>query len=214
MFILQQNNHVILGPKDWNQRMFQSVVNDELGLDINLPVFTANSPAFILNETTSILPVEFVETPSYNSKIEQLAGPFWDYQVDKAIASYTIVPKNIDAVKNELKGIVANTRYNREVAGIKVTIQGLELNVYTARGERDIYAQALLLNAGGKNWKFGSIWITLSTAELQEIVSAIMTHIQTCFDWESATIANIDSKNALTELNSIVVVDTPTPPQI
>ena len=103
-----------------------------------------------------------------------------------------------------MKSIVADNRWKLETAGVKVTIQGQELSITTARGERDIYLQALQLGSDAKSWKFdNNTWLVLSLAELQTIVTAIVTHIQAAFDWENSLITNIDSLNTLAELAAL-----------
>jgi hypothetical protein len=200
-YVLVQNNEtVILGPIFWNFRMFQSELRDEFDLEVSIP--QSNEGVYKINEGFSIIPVE--ETvPSHNTKIEQLAGPFYTFTDTLATASYNVVPKSIESVKSELKTIVASNRYGKEVAGTKVTIQGKEISVSTTRGDRDIFLQALQLGADGKNWKFDEGFFVLSIAELQSIVGAIVGTVQGAFDWEASKISEIDSAESLEVLDAI-----------
>ncbi len=200
-YVLVQNNEtVILGPIFWNFRMFQSELRDEFDLEVSIP--QSNEGVYKINEGFSIIPVE--ETvPSHNTKIEQLAGPFYTFTDTLATASYNVVPKSIESVKSELKTIVASNRYGKEVAGTKVTIQGKEISVSTTRGDRDIFLQALQLGADGKNWKFDEGFFVLSIAELQSIVGAIVGTVQGAFDWEASKINEIDSAESLEVLDAI-----------
>ena len=200
-YVLVQNNEtVILGPIFWNFRMFQSELRDEFDLEVSIP--QSNEGVYKINEGFSIIPVE--ETvPSHNTKIEQLAGPFYTFTDTLATASYNVVPKSIESVKSELKTIVASNRYGKEVAGTKVTIQGKEISVSTTRGDRDIFLQALQLGDDGKNWKFDEGFFVLSIVELQSIVGAIVGTVQGAFDWEASKISEIDSAESLEVLDAI-----------
>jgi hypothetical protein len=200
-YVLVQNNEtVILGPVFWNFRMFQSELRDEFDLEVSIP--QSNEGVYKINDEFSIIPVE-ESFPSHNTKIEQLAGPFYTFTDTLATASYTVVPKSIESVKSELKTIVASNRYGKEVAGTKVTIQGKEVSVSTTRGDRDIFLQALQLGADGKNWKFDEGFFVLSIVELQSIVGAIVGAVQGAFDWEASKISEIDSAESLEVLDAI-----------
>jgi hypothetical protein len=180
--------------------MFQSELRDEFELEVSIP--QSNEGVYKINDEFSIIPVE-ESFPSHNTKIEQLAGPFYTFTDTLATASYTVVPKSIESVKSELKTIVASNRYGKEVAGTKVTIQGKEVSVSTTRGDRDIFLQALQLGADGKNWKFDEGFFVLSIVELQSIVGAIVGAVQGAFDWEASKISEIDSAESLEVLDAI-----------
>ncbi|HLD89577.1 MAG TPA: hypothetical protein VI911_00915 [Patescibacteria group bacterium] len=203
MKVLVSNNKVILGPTWWNQNMFQSVLTDELGLNFTLPTITEDSAAYSVSDTVKILPVEFTAV-NYDHRIQQLAGPNWTIQADKAIASYTVVDRPIEAVRNELKAKVANLRWQKEVSGTKITLQDQEIGVATDRETRNMYSQALLLGVAGVNWKFGNTWLVLSLADLQVLVSAVLAHIQAQFEWESGIVTSI---NNAVDLNTLTAID-------
>ena len=202
MKILVSDNQVVLGPMWWNQRMFQSVITDELELDHTLPTLTEASIAYSVSDTVKILPVEFTPV-NYDARIQQLAGPNWDIQADKAVASYTVVDKNMDVVRNELKARTAHIRWQKEVAGVILTIQGQEIVAKTDRETRNMYSQALLLGAADANWKFGDVWLVMSLTDLQTLVTGVLNHIQTQFDWEATTITAI---NGASDLSALVTI--------
>lgn len=206
MFVLVENNNVILGPIHWNQRMFQSVINDELEIVANIPMSNNKSLPVDVTDIVKILPAVLVYPDTHNQKIEQLAGPMWTITPTLATGTFVNAPKDIKVVQNELKAIVADNRWKQEVSGIKVIIQGQELSISTARDNRDIYMRALQLNQDGNKWKFGNIWLTLSIVELQTIVDAIITHVQSAFDWEHTKISEIDGATDLSMLDAILLM--------
>jgi hypothetical protein len=199
-------DEVLLGPIDWNPRFIASVLRDDLDLN--------QTPTVLLSDEQrvpyDILPnvrVRKVEQvfADINPKIQRHEGPFWSYENDVGIATYTAVAKSIDLVKGELKNAVASERYKREVSGINVTVQGIELFCDTSRENRDVFLQKHLALTSQEtvNWKFINTWLTLSKEELIEIHNQITAHVQSCFDWEAEKNIMIDSCVTLEELNTI-----------
>jgi hypothetical protein len=206
LYIITNNNQLILGPMSWNRALFESTLEEDLSLRVRLPQTKTDSLPITIDSQTRILAVDYLPNPTYNPKIQGLNGPFFDYATDptKAIARYEVMNYPVEAVQNMLKDVVARNRYLAEVSGIKVTIQGNELNINTARGARDIYAQALVVGSNGDRWKFSNdVWLTLSTAEVQTIAQAIKAHVQSVFNWEDQKVAEINSKTTLQDLDAI-----------
>lgn len=211
MFVLMENNlQLHLGPMHWHQPMFQRYINDELQLPATLPFRKEDNLPIEITPNLHIFPATEVYPVSQNSKIEQYAGPYWDITNNFATGTYINVPKPVTQVQNELKAILANNRWVYETQGITLTVQGHDVFIITARGERDIFLQSLQLMSPGdlRPWKFDNIWLTLTYADMQFIVGSIVAHIQNAFAWEQARIAEIDavdvnSVNALTELDLI-----------
>jgi len=204
MFVLAKNRlSIILGPMEYSKRYFQSVVKDDLDLDINFP--SSVSGYTDLGSGLEIFSVTVVQ-PSYNSKIEQLAGPFFTFLPDNTVvADFNIVPKNIEVVKSDLKALAASQRYNKEIGGVDVTIQGKTVKALTGREDRNLYLQALQLGAANISWKFDvNTWLTLSLAELGDIVTAVMNHVKTCFEEEATKAIEIDSCTSLAQLNDVI----------
>jgi hypothetical protein len=210
MFVLSQNRTtIILGPMEYSKRYFQSVIKEDLDLDVSLP--PSVNDYLDLGNSLEIFPVTIVY-PTYNPTIEQLSGPFFDYTGQTATATYTAVPKNIEAVKNELKAKLAAIRYSKEVGGVKLTIQGTEVTALTGREDRNLYLQALQLGAANISWKFdGNTWLTLSLTELGDIVAAVMGHVKNVFETESTKATEIDNCTTLEQL-LLVEIESPVSP--
>jgi hypothetical protein len=200
MYVLIQDSKVIYGPAHWNQ-MFAYHCKS-LG-EFTLPETKTDDAPIEVSDTIRVLSV--TETiPAVNPKTEQLAGPFWIFS-NIAEANYNVVPKNIDAVKNELKAQVAETRYRQEIKGTKTTIQSQEVSLLTSREDRGMYLQAFQLGAS-QTWKFNTVWLTLSHEDLGLIVSAVAAYVQECFTWENTKASAIDACTTLEELNTLELV--------
>lgn len=205
MFVLLENNQIVSGPNHWNKRKLQSILLDDYEIEYELPLANDANQFFEINSELRILPVIGETVPAFNPKIEQLAGPFVEVSENSVTLSYQKSDKDITSVKNELKNIIADNRWKLEVNGIAVNVQGQDIKLSTARGERDIFLQALQLGHTDQQWKFGDIWLTLSLSDLQTIVTTIVSHVQMAFNWESEKIAEIDSATTLPVLDSIVL---------
>jgi hypothetical protein len=204
-------DEVLLGPINWNPRFISSVLQTDLDLD-NPPTVLASDEQKIpydILPNVRVRPVTQVYE-EINSKTQRHEGPFWTYTDDAATATWTAVDKPLDQVKGELKAISAAERWNKENAGVTVTVQDVEVWCDTSRGNRDVFLQRYMTmgDADTVNWKFPSTWLTLTKSELGYIVSEGTAYIQSCFDWEVAKNAEIDACTTLAELDAIVIVET------
>ena len=214
MFVIVQNDNVILGPMKWNRFRFQNVIEEDCEITVTLPNRNPNCEPIIVNEEIKILPVQDIGSDRpFNPKIEFAYGPFWTFTETHAISSYTVLSKSIDQVKYELKSQAASERWRKEISGIKVTVQDNEITVDTNRGERDIFVQKYLLMNENDTvmWKFPELWLNLTKSNLGFIVSSGATHVQQAFEWEATMIAQIDSCTTLEQLDSIIIVEPPQP---
>jgi hypothetical protein len=205
--LLENDNQAHLGPIEWNSRMFQNILKDDLGIDITLPVSKSDTNIIDITTSIKIYPASYVYPNTHNPKIEQFAGPVWTIVNGEAIGTFTNVPASVPAVKNTLKAVVAQNRFIEETKGVLITVQGQEVFVTTSRGERDIFLQALQLmgSSDTRLWKFNDIWLTLTQSDLQSIVTAIVAHIQSAFTWENSKVVEIDAATTLVTLDGIVL---------
>lgn len=207
MYVVTHNDQVLLGPIIWNARMFNSVIEDDTEIITNiLPSDQLRVP---LDLGDGLMIREHrEERPALNPKTQYHNGPFWTFTPTIGTASYVVVDKPIDLVRQELKAVAATARWNKEEAGTKATIQGTEVTVDTKRGSRDIFVQQYLLlpEGGTTNWKFPEGWLTLTNADLGACVAAGVAHVQAAFDWEAGIVAQIDAAQTLSELDAIEIV--------
>ena len=207
MFVIIYNNSVILGPMKWNQRRFQSVIEEECEIITILPETNIDDSVITINENIQILPVQETPNPEFNQKIEILHGPFWEFTTTHAISSYIVQPKVLEAVQNELKNELANTRWEKEIAGIKITIQNVEITADTNRGVRDLFVQQYLLMGETETvmWKFPETWLNLTKQDLGLIVGSGANHVKQAFEWEQSLVNQIDLCTTLSELDALVL---------
>lgn len=208
MYVLTINDEVLLGPIDWNSRMFNSEIEEVTGA--NPQLLPSDKTRVPLNLDNNVQIRECVEVrPNLNSKIEMYNGPFWSYTSSLGTASYVVIPKPLDLIRSELKSIAAAERYRKEIAGVKTTVQGQEVTVETERGTRDIFVQKYLLmgESDTVQWKFPECWLNLTKAELGTIVAAGAAHVQSQFEWEQTIAAQIDAATTAQELDAIVIVE-------
>lgn len=203
MFVLVHSDRVLVGPMGWNRAMFDGNL-EKLNIQFTLPRAEPDVLPLVINENTVIKRVEF-DYPTYNQKTEYLEGPYWDHSKDVARATYVVKPQPVESVQAALKQVVAENRWKQEVAGTKVTIQGTEVTVDTSRGNRDIFVQKYLLlpENGTVGWKFPEAWLTLTKAELGEVVAAGAKHVEDSFKWEAQVSYVIDSCKTLEDLDAV-----------
>lgn len=210
MYVLIYKDRVISGPRDWNRAMFLGALEDVGIRDVLLPRVAVDNLPYIINEDARIAECR-LEYPAYNQKIEYAHGPFWDFSDPVALGTFQLVPHPIDVVRDYLRGQAAAERYQKEISGVKITIQGQEFQISTAREDREVYAQtaAYLADGASVNWKFGRVWLTINKTELQSIAAAVAAHVQSAFSWESAKVQEIDSAATVEELDAIVIKELP-----
>lgn len=197
-------NFVILGPMNWRPTYFKNCLLDDLEIEFNVPLSNDSQSMIVVNENVSIMPVTNLGvTQEYDPKIQFPQGPYYNFYETYAEMYYIPENKNIDIVKSELKSQVSANRYNYEIKGVTTTIQSQEVYIWTNREDRALYLQAYQLGANNVGWKFGDTFLTLTNAELGQIVSACMGHVQAVFDWEGSIVALIDAATTLSELSVI-----------
>jgi hypothetical protein len=203
MFCLLEDNYIIYGPYNWNQRLFQMVLQDDHNINMELPYY--NSEVFVINDVLKIVPVDEVNIPEYNAIIHEVAGYTLMVKDNSVSMTYNIVDKSISTVKEQLKTRVAETRYNKEISGTYLNINGVDIKLYTDRASRNLYTQALQLGEFNKTWKFGDVWLVLNQEQLVHVVTAIANHVQSAYDWEKSIVDAIDAANDLSILSTINV---------
>lgn len=208
MYVVTHNDQVLLGPIAWSARMFNSVIEDDTEIKVNILQSQRDQVPLDLGNGIKIRhAVE--DRPSLDPKLQMYTGPFWSFTDTTGTATYIPVDKPISLVKSELKQLAAYERWKKEQSGVKTTIQGTEVTVDTVRGSRDIFVQKFLLMSDGETttWKFPQGWFTLTKSDLGQCVAAGATHVQSQFNWEANIVSQIDAAQTLQELDAIVIVE-------
>lgn len=225
-FVITHNDRVILGPyAEWSPHYMTAIIQARTRINtVKLTLADVNN--LPLSFEGGIVIRQAVEViPDHDSRVERLDGPFWTFTEDLGTATYTVLPRDLALIRSEMKKKAEEYRYNKEVAGVKITIQGQEVTVYTDRETRNVFVQALMLmgDTDNRRWKFPSenIWLYLSKADLATVVGAGAQYIQQQFDWEEDIGIRIDAAETIEDLLGIYpelspAPETPTPeePQV
>lgn len=205
-------DEVLLGPIEWRPGFIATVIQSDLDLNFKPTILASDEEKIPFN-----LPIDenirvrrYVEVRAeINPKIQRHEGPFWTFTDDVATGTFTVVNKGIQLIKGEQKNLVTAERYNKEISGIKVAIQGQEVSLDTSREGRSIYNEKYQSLADGEtiNWKFLECWLTLSKTELKSIVDSVNTHVQSTFDWEMSKHNEIDACTTHAQLDAFTYVE-------
>jgi len=206
-YALIDNNIIKVGPRDWHQRFFLDYLNEQ-NINFYLPPKYESTESIQITDTVYVVPVEEPIYPEMLPYTEQLAGPYWNVNSTLITGYYGVTDVPIDSAKNSLKEYAAAVRYSVENSIIKITLHETEVTIPTARGEdRDIWFQSLVLlpDTMSQKYKFSAEdkWLTLTKSDIQTIVTAIMMHVQQCFDWEFNIVDRLNLASTKEELNSI-----------
>jgi len=206
MYLITQHNKIILGPIEWNASYIASVLQNDLDLDERprvLPSDVFKVPFYILPEIYVRNAV--IERPSYNPKIQKFGGVEWTFDENNGYSNYTIVDKDLDEVKGELKNAAASKRWDRENTVINLTVKDTNVSISTARENRRVFFDKLLVMGANDvcSWKFDNNWINLSKEDVVNIVKSIDSTVQDAFNWEAKKIEDIYACNTLSELDQI-----------
>lgn len=199
--LVENKQYVILGPIEWRPRMFQSEIDE---LDIPWQVPPVEQGYISITDRYEIYPVVNIIQPNYNSDFEELAGPTYTFDNNEAVATFTAISLSTDQIKNILKNKVSAERYLREIAGTKVTLNGVDYPIETDRESRTKWIQLASL-PGPTNWKIAGSFINLTQQDATAILQAVVDYVQTQFDWEMNMYTLIDSKSDINELKSIEI---------
>lgn len=206
-YLLVENNQtVLLGPMFWKPRYIQSEL-EELGVTFILPPVDPES-YLAITPTLMLYPIQEINSPSYDTLFEQLSGPYWQFVDHFAIGTYNVVDIEIDSIKNTMKSNAASVRYKKEVGGINVTIQGIEVLAATDRESRNIFAQKLLIMSDNDivQWKFpDEIWINMTKTDMNTLLATVTNYVQQQYDWEKQIVDEIDAAQTIQELKNILI---------
>lgn len=208
-YVVTYKGRVILGPyADWSVNYINAIIRQRTPID-NVTITHAMSEQLplVYNNGDLIIRNCVEVIPNIDNRFERLDGPFWEFTENLGTATYVAAPKNLDLIKGEMKAIAARKRYEKEVAGFKMTINDQEVTIETGRDDRNVFVQALLLmpDDGQRIWKFPkeNIWVSLNKAQIGSIVSTGAIYIQDQFNWEEDVCMRIDACDNTDDLAEI-----------
>ena len=206
MYALIRNNQIKVGPRDWRYHFFKRYL-DSNNLDSSALPMLEPLDGKIITQEWKIIPVIEVVAPSYDQDFEQLAGPYWTLYDEYIVGRYNIAYRPIDSIKNNLKQVVTDTRYRKEVSGCPFTfLNGTRVNLYTTREDRNVYLQAYQIMSDDQSIMFkfeGAVFKSVTRDELWAMIMTGASHIQAAFDWEAQKYTEIDACNTIDELRAI-----------
>lgn len=200
--LVEDQVSVIQGPGPWKHRFIQSDVDN---LDIEYTVSPTEPGGYLkIADNLEVYPAS-IETPSFDSLYQELIGPSWTFTNGVARGIYTVKDRDINQIKGHLKNLLAAERYKKEVAGIKLVVQDVEVTLETDRDIRNIFVQkySLMGDNDTSEWKFPETWLTLTKLDLGIIIATGAAYIQAQFDWEKGFVDQIDSAETIESLKSI-----------
>ena len=207
MFVIVQDNTVILGPMRWSRFKFENTILEECEVDTTLPATNDSLDPITVSDNIKILPIQGTENPEFNPTIEMLHGPFWEFTDTVATMSYTVQPLALDAAKAMLKDQVAAERWTKENSGVTVNLNGTDYNFGTDRDTRLVLMNAQA-STNDTNWKQDrDTWVTLTPADVQTVWSTVLTHVQSSFDWEYTKLQAIDACASSEDLAGINITE-------
>lgn len=207
--LVQNKTTVLLGPIAWRQRFIQSEIDelvDQGELSTTFIVPPVEQGYIDIGEGFEIFPVS-LEEPALDLTYQHPAGPFWTYENNVAIGTYTSYNLDINIVKANLKSIAAAERYRKECLGTTATVQDTVVSLTTDRDTRGQYAELLnTVGDGTINYKTSNNFLLLSFSDIQIIVTAVHDYIQLQFDWEKIIYDSIDTATTIDELKEIEII--------
>ena len=193
-YTLLHSNNIVVGPRDWNPRYFEHFLGN-LGFHIKLPAQQIVNDIHF-SKDVRLAVTDFEPQPDFDPTFEVLTGPFFKFDENQTHIGYFTVQAK-----------AAESRWNKETTQINRTIGGKELTLDTDRESRIMYTQAVSLVSDDytSQWKFNGEFVVINKSDLHSIVYEVMTHVQSCFDWESDKVTEINSKSTIEELKQIIL---------
>jgi hypothetical protein len=191
----------------WSRFKFENVILEECEVDTTLPATNDNLDPITVSDNIKILPIQGTQNPEFNPTIEMLHGPFWEFTDTVAIMSYTVQPLALDAAKAMLKDRVAAERWTKENSGVTVNLNETDYKFGTDKATRLVLMNAQA-STNDTNWKQDrDTWVTLTPANVQTVLSAVLAHVQASFDWEYIKLQAIDACASSEDLAGINITE-------
>ena len=145
-----------------------------------------------MNDEIKIWPVQETIRPEYDLRTEFLNGPFYEYVDGVAISNMVVTQLPLLAAQNFAKQEIADTRWKKQNSGVQVSLNGTEYTFATDLQTKSVFHQYITSNLDSVNWKIDQdTWIVLSKSDIETVFNAIVTHVQSAYDWEVAKLAEI-----------------------
>ena len=209
MYALVHKTQVIMTQPFWNSRMFTVCLDEDLGIQRRVLLAEEDDvPLQIDTDTRIVRYYEF--KPDYNSKIEWLDGPIYQFVENTVVASFNKRPLELSIAKENLKKLLPQARYAKEVKRLSVEVTGGVKTFLIDRDTRNALAQkSQIVGDSVVNWKFEHGWEQLAKSDIDSILAQIDQHVQDAYDWEYSKTLEIDNCQTLEEIDAIKIYNPP-----
>lgn len=207
MFALINDKELLLGPIQFNYRLINSVLEEDLESVYRVSPSDYINVPIIFDEKIKILRV-VEDKPEYNPKYENLT--FYRYEIldNEVVFYYEKKQIDLNIIKTQYKDIISNDRWKKENYGnIIFILNDEEIEISTSRENRISLLNKLATGSSSYKFKFSSGWFEITSENLREILTKIDEKVQQDFDWEFEKIQQIDSCSSIDELNQIDYFD-------
>jgi hypothetical protein len=210
MYAFIHDSQLIWGPIGFNYRLFNSELEELELVNRVLPKDYENVPIYF-DEKTCIVPA-IQNIPEHDERFQRVGNFEWEIIKENDIPvrvemNYPIHDKTLDEIKKEYKEKLSPIRKEKENVFIDVEIDGTIINISTDINERLSLVSKLIASPEPHNFKFNDgIWMQISTAQLEYIISQIDSKVQEAFDWEYSKIQEIDACTTGEEVYSVVII--------
>ncbi len=132
----------------------------------------------------------------------------FDFKLAAPTSAPVLLSPTVTELRAQLKARLAAKRYDLEVGGVDVTVSAGVHRFDTQRETRSTWLALMGFAAGNPEfsrlWKtLAGVFITLTAADVAQIIPAIYAHIGTAFDREAALSANLDAADTLSALEAL-----------
>lgn len=208
MYALVNGQELRLGPIAFNYRMINEEL-EELEVDFRVTSNDYLSVPLSITDDIKILPTRY-ENPEHDPRFEYLSNITHEITDTEVIFRHDKVSKPLDQIKDEYKAAVKPERKNKETTVITLTVKNTEISVSTSRESRVELMSKLLGNEGPYNFKFNNgVWLEITKADLEYVISQIDAKVQEAFDWELAKLAEIDACETGEEVYAVEITPPP-----
>lgn len=222
MYALIHKNQLILGPIQFNTRMINSVLEDELEINFTIQPRDFQLVPIHIDEDTHL--VEAIqEVPPYDPSTHFVGNFTWEINhneeslPESVTFTFPIIEKTLEQVKAEILPQVSQIRREKEeTSTIEIEVDEVTVKVSTSREQRLSFVSKLISSPGPHKFKFdNNIWLEIDNNTLEQIIHQIDVKVQEAFDWEFDKIAEINSCSTVQEVFDVTLrEDTPLMPLI
>lgn len=209
MYALIHDSQLILGPIGYNYRLINAEL-EELEVEGRVTPRDFQNVPLQIDENTYLLLVSQI-IPSHDSRFQSVGNFQWEIIEENNVPvrvemTYPVGNKSLEQIKAEYKSQVAPIRKEKENTTIDLEINNTTITVSTSREDRLSYVSKLIASPGPHNFKFNNdVWLQITTAELEYIISQIDLKVQEAFDWEFSKIQEIDACVTGEEVYNVVL---------